>query len=398
MVHNISQKSLLLKPYEEDEQAKKKKLGLFTPGKSHGLDDARDQEETRVYEEENQNKFVLYKRFGHHNENVMRVISVDEVPDAKEVWQVVIKVKASTISMNDCYIRRGIWHETIDLPATPGFDVVGTIVDLGAKAMAAGFDYGDAVAACCRTGGNARYIVLHYNDLTVVPGNVDSAQAVCVVSTYMTAYQALHRCKQTQGKHGTLEGSNILVTEGNSPIGQAVIELAQRAGVSKIFVTAKKIYHKMLHDQGVCPLPLDTNMWLPLFRGKMDLVIDGLCQDGYDSPHRALNSNGHLVTIGMSSVLDNAVQGICGTPFDSMVQKFKTSYLLSRTTRYCPYESSKHRHAEWKHDLEYLMELLARGKINPKVHSRVTLSDVAYIHQQLETEDVNGIVVCKPWK
>jgi NADPH:quinone reductase-like Zn-dependent oxidoreductase len=100
----------------------------------------------------------------------------------------------------------------------------------------------------------------------------------------------------------------------------------------------------------------------------------------------------------MSSVLDNAVQGICGTPFDSMVQKFKTSYLLTRTTRYCPYESCKQRYAEWKHDLEYLMELLARGKINPKVHSRVTLSDVPYIHQLLETEDVHGVIVCKPWK
>jgi hypothetical protein len=94
MVHVISQKSLLLRPYEE-EQTKKKKLGHFTSRKSHAVDDARDQEESRVYDEENLNKFVQFKRFGYHNENIMRVILVDEVPVAKEVWQVVIKVKVS---------------------------------------------------------------------------------------------------------------------------------------------------------------------------------------------------------------------------------------------------------------------------------------------------------------
>jgi hypothetical protein len=94
MVHDVSQKSLILKPYEE-ENIKKIKRAAFTSGKSKIADDARDQEESRVYEEEKVNKFIQYKRFGHNNENIMRVIAVDEVPEAKEVWQVVIKVKVS---------------------------------------------------------------------------------------------------------------------------------------------------------------------------------------------------------------------------------------------------------------------------------------------------------------
>ena len=256
-------------------------------------------------------------------------------------------LQASTVSLNDCYIRRGIWHQSIALPNTPGFDVVGTIESMGIEAEAAGFDYGEAVACCCRTGGNARYIILHYQDLCSVPGNVDSAQAACIISTYMTAYQALHRCKP-RGPRESLEGSNILVTAGNGPIGQAVIELAQRAGASKIFATAAKKYHEALHDQGVCPLPLDAKMWLPLVRGKMDIVVDGVCQDGYASPHAALNYRGHLVVTGMNLINDGAERGYCGTPVDAMVQRFKSGYLLSRTTRYCPYESSQFKPAEWK--------------------------------------------------
>jgi len=70
-------------------------------------------------------------------------------------------------------------------------------------------------------------------------------------------------------------------------------------------------------------------------------VVDGVCQDGYASPHAALNYRGHLVVTGMNLINDGAERDCCGTPVDAMVQRFKSGYLLSRTTRYCPYESSR---------------------------------------------------------
>lgn len=225
--------------------------------------------------------------------------------------------------------------------------MIGTIVAMGDDVEGAGFDYGDAVAACCRTGGNARYCILHYKDLTQAPGNVDSAQAACVITTYMTAYQALHRCKP-RGPKQTLEGVNILVTGGNSAVGKAVIELAHRAGASKIFATAAKKHHAELNEKGVCPLPLDSKLWLPLVKGKMDIVIDGICQDGYDSPRQALNSRGHLVIIGMTLLMNAAEPGMCGTPFDTAMAHFKAGWLMTSTTRYCPYESSQKKPEEWK--------------------------------------------------
>lgn len=225
--------------------------------------------------------------------------------------------------------------------------MIGTIIAMGDDVEAAGFDYGDAVAACCRTGGNARYAVLDFHDLTPAPGNVDSAQAACIISTYMTAYQALHRCKP-RGPKQTLEGVNILVTGGNGTIAKAVIELAHRAGASKIFATAAKRHHAELTEQGVCPLPLDSKMWLPLVKGKMDIVIDGICQDGYASPHAALNPKGHLIVIGMTLLMNAAEPAMCGTPLDTAVAYFKSGWMMGNTTRYCPYESSKRRPEEWK--------------------------------------------------
>jgi len=343
------------------------------------------------------NKFVTYKQFGMYAEEVSRVIAIDELPEIQSESEVIVKVKASTVTLKDCYIRRGIWHEPISLPATPGFDVVGTIHDMGSEAEARNFDIGDAVAVCCKVGGNARYAVVQAKDMVRVSGSVDSAQAVAVVSTYMTAYQALHRCKP-RGSRETLEGTNILVTGGNGPVGRAIIELAMRAGASKIFATADRQYHSMLNQMGVCPLSLDSEKWLPLVRGKMDIVIDGICQDGYSSPKEALHPRGHLIVIGMTMLMNDATMGMCGTPFDLAYQRFSANWLMSRTTQYCPYESSQLRPAEWKHDLGYLFALLERGKIKPVVAKRISLDLVPETHQAMEDGLIDGMVVCKPWK
>jgi len=255
---------------------------------------------------------------------------------------------------------------------------------------------GDAVGACCRTGGNARYAVVPSRDLIKIPGSVDSAQAASVITNYMTAYQALHRIKPRARKE-TLEGKNILVTGGNGPIGQAIIELGFRAGVGKIFVTAEESFHGTLHEQGVCPLPLDAAKWLPLVKGKMDVVIDGICQDGYASPRAALNRTGHLIIIGMTLVMGSSERGWFGTPLDASVQAFATKF-MTRTTSYDPYQWSQNYPMEWKHDLDYLMQLLERGKISPTVTKRISLDGVAQAQKEIEAGKFNGLYVCKPWK
>lgn len=343
------------------------------------------------------NRFVEYTEFGSNPMQKMRVISINEVPALNNPSDVVVKVKASLVSLKDCYIRRGIWPAKISLPNISGFELVGSVIAMGADVQQEGvINIGDAVGACVRNGGNARYAVVPSRDLVQIPGGVDSAQAASVITNYMTAYQALHRVKP-RGRKETLEGSNILVTGGNGPIGQAIIELGFRAGANKIFVTAEEKFHAALHEQGVCPLPLDATEWLPLVKGKMDIVIDGICQDGYASPRAALNKKGHLIITGMTLVMNASERGWFGTPMDASVQAFATKF-MTQTTSYDPYESSQNNRSEWKHDLDYLMQLLERKKISPSVTKRITLDAVPTAQKELEAGNVNGLIVCKPWK
>ena len=46
--------------------------------------------------EENINKYVQYQTNGLLATDVCRVIAIDEVPEVKESWQVVVKVKVCT--------------------------------------------------------------------------------------------------------------------------------------------------------------------------------------------------------------------------------------------------------------------------------------------------------------
>lgn len=96
MVHDVSQRSLLVQPYEEA-IAKKKKKAFFHSGKPKAEQDAREQEDTYVSKEEIVNRYVQYRSFGLVTEDVCRIISVDEIPCATEIWHVVIKIKVRLV-------------------------------------------------------------------------------------------------------------------------------------------------------------------------------------------------------------------------------------------------------------------------------------------------------------
>ena len=79
-------------------------------------------------------------------------------------------------------MRKGInlGSTPLELPATPGSDVVGNIVKVGLSCK--NFKVGDRVAALVQNGGNARYAVIAEDSLVSVPRSLDSAEA-CLLYT-----------------------------------------------------------------------------------------------------------------------------------------------------------------------------------------------------------------------
>jgi NADPH:quinone reductase len=110
------------------------------------------------------------------------------IPKAAEVR---VKVLAAGVSLPDVLAREGVHPETPRVPYTPGWDLVGTVDQLGEGVT--GFELRQTVAAMPIHGCYAQYVCVPQRKLVPVPAGVDAAEAVAVVLNYITAYQMLHR-------------------------------------------------------------------------------------------------------------------------------------------------------------------------------------------------------------
>jgi NADPH:quinone reductase-like Zn-dependent oxidoreductase len=244
-------------------------------------------------------------------------------------------------------------------------DAIGSILKWGKNVTQ--WKEGDRVAVLLRTGGNARYVNVPANSLVEVPRILDNAEAACMVTTYMTAYQSLKLACRSLKPMPTpvpppptttttmtfkskaavapkperfLQGRRVLITEGISPIGQALIQLCALAGADQIFATAPETRHRYIKSVlRAKPLPLDPKVWLPMVQGKMDVVFDGSCDDGFESPHAAMTQRGVMVVFGMSSLLSKEEPGFWGAPMTAYWAKLKGQMLLSNTKSYECWES-----------------------------------------------------------
>lgn len=288
------------------------------------------------------------------------------------------------------------------MPATPGFDAVGTIIQLGEQVSeVSSCKVGDRVAALLRTGGNARYVNIPASSLVKVPQGVDTTQAACIVSTYMTAFQALDLARASSDSESSLEGKKVLVTGGNGPVGRAVIQLARLAKADAVYATAYGRDHPDLEAIGAIALPFSSKDWLPKVQGAMDIVIDGVCVDTYSSPHAALNPNGHLVCIGMTSLLYSSKKpGLFGLPTAARWASIKAHCFMTRTTTYELWHSFYNEPELFKSDLEYLFCLAKERTIKPEISKLIPLSEVADAQDRLETGNAppGGQMICIPGK
>jgi len=346
---------------------------------------------------------VIYNTYGEQASKVCNLVLRENLPVPKGPLDVIVQVDASTVSLQDCIIRRGMWYQSVPLPATPGFDAVGTIIQLGEEVSeVSSFKVGDRVAALVRTGGNARYVNVPAASLVKIPLGVDATQAACIVSTYMTAFQALDLARASTDQESSLEGKKVLVTGGNGPVGRAVIELARLAKADAIYATAYGRDHPDLESMGAIALPFSSEDWLPKVQGSMDIVIDGVCVDNYASPHAALNSTGQLICIGMTSKLYSSKGPgmlIGGYPAAARWASIKACF-MTRTTTYELWSSFYNEPELFKSDLEYLFSLAKGRAIKPSVSKLIPLSEVADAQERLETGNVppGGQIVCIPWK
>jgi NADPH:quinone reductase-like Zn-dependent oxidoreductase len=300
-----------------------------------------------------------------------------------------IRVLACGVGATDITMRRGYYPFAPKIPFVQGYDVVGTIDAVGAGVN--NIAVGDKVCALTVHGGHAELLNREAADFVKVPPGLDDAEVVALILNYATAYQMIHRVARQEA------GQTALVTGANGGVGQALLELLRVAGVTT-YGAAGKRSHELVRKLGGIPIegreaPADRSLRAVLPEG-VDVAYDALGGRFTAQCIRATKKGGRVIGYGFSG----AVSGT-GNPsflatgrgyFDLYVRTLVTGRKRSFYGITALYRKDKQ---PFHDDLPQLFELLAAGKIKPKISARLPLLDARKANEMMEAGGVDGKIV-----
>jgi NADPH2:quinone reductase len=241
-------------------------------------------------------KRVVVDHFG--GPEVLMVVE-DEVP-RPGLGEVRVRVLAAGVSFTDAQLRVGTYLGVPKPPFTPGYDLVGIVEELGPGCSR--LKVGDRVASLTVWGADAERVCVLEENAVEVPDDLDPAEVVSLVLTYMTAYQLLHRTAKVT------RGESVLVHGAAGRVGTAVNELGAVAGL-RMYGTCAARDRGAVERLGAVAIDYQSEDFLARVRelpGKgVDVVLDGLGGGLSLRSFRALRPGGRLVVFGHSATLVN---------------------------------------------------------------------------------------------
>jgi NADPH:quinone reductase-like Zn-dependent oxidoreductase len=329
------------------------------------------------------NARVVLKAFG-GAEN-LGVVRGEPMPTPGK-GQVRVRVLAATVQFTDVIIRKGIYPDLKEKPPfTPGYDVVGEITAIGPGVT--GFSIGDRVADMTMIGSWAEHRLLEADRLTRVPDGVDPAQAAALVLSGMTAYQLLHRHAHVK------KGQKALVIGAAGAVGQQLLALGKIAGL-ELLGTARGEHADLIASFGATPIDYRREDWVKA-AGGVDVVFDGIAEDGFRKSWRALRAGGFLSAYGFSA---GVTSGASVMAIGMLFARLFFWDLLPNGKRAGFYSISalREKHPQWfREDLAALFALLAEGKLAPRVQA-ITLDEVPEASRKVEAGGLDAKPVYVP--
>lgn len=175
-----------------------------------------------------------------------------------------------------------------------GFECAGVVAQVGGDVT--GYQVGDRVIALAN-GSLATYVTLGVDRIAPMPAGSSFAQAATLPVAMLTAYYGLHTLAHIQ------PGDRVLIHAAAGGVGQAAVQLAQRAG-AEIFATASPGKWAFLRQMGVQHVMnsrtlefADEVMRLTGGAG-VDIVLNSLTEGFIDQSFGVLAQGGRFVEIG----------------------------------------------------------------------------------------------------
>jgi trans-2-enoyl-CoA reductase len=182
---------------------------------------------------------VVYERHG-NPADVLRVESRPWPTPAPD--QAVVEMRAAPINPADLNQIEGKYPVRPELPATPGFEGAGIVVDAGANVS--NISAGTLVILPHNLGTWREAVAVKASDLVAVPAGIDSVHAAMLKINPMTAWRLLHDYVDLKS------GDWLIQNAANSAAGRAVIQIARELDCKTVNIVRREELIDELRAEG----------------------------------------------------------------------------------------------------------------------------------------------------
>ena len=307
-------------------------------------------------------------------------LEVQEIePPTPAADQVIVRVRAVGLNFLDTLMTRGKYQFKPPLPFSPGGEVAGDVLALGANVR--GLNVGDKVCAFVSWGGAREQMAVAAASVIKMPDAVDYVTAAGISVTYGTAMHGL--CDR-----GRLQsGQTVAVLGASGGAGLAAVEIAKLMGARVIAAASSAEKLDVCKDHGADDLlnysETDGKEGLrALTDGRgVDVIYD--CVGGpYAEPAlRAIAWMGRYLVIGFAA---------------GDIPKFPINLMLLKSCdvvgvfwgQQVARDPDQHRD-----NMEQVLDWVAEGKLKPHVHATYPLEDTGTAIRLLDQRIVKGKVI-----
>jgi NADPH2:quinone reductase len=309
------------------------------------------------------------------------------IPEPK-LGEVLVKAHAMGVGIPDVSIRKGTYAWMPPLPCTPGTEMAGTVEKVGAGVTDRRVGqrvYVTARERPQRGGCYAEYITTPADGTFVIPDGVEM-EAGATLANYQVAYHLMRDGVRTR------PGDRVLVYGAAGGMGNALIDMCKADGLEVIGVASGEARCKFAKDMGADHV-IDRKredvakrvMEITGGRG-CDVIVDPVAGDTVAQNVKLLAVMGTLLIYGglggrEQGDLAAAMRGSMGRC--PAIRRFSIHYLDHDVER---------RRA----GMRDILDMLARGKLRPRIGLKLPLRDAAKAHEMMEKGEVLAKLVLVP--
>lgn len=319
------------------------------------------------------------------------VLQVQEQPDPElGVGEVRIEVAAAGVNFADVLARIGLYPDAPKPPCVIGYEVAGTILELGAGV--GGLSPGQRVMAGTKFGGYASQVAVPAGDVSPLPEGLSFEQGAAIPVNYATAWAAL------VDYGGLRRGERVLVHSAGGGVGIAATQIAKHLG-AEVYGTASSAKHERIRELGVDHAHDYTRDGWDRGLPKFDVILDAIGGPSFRRSYSQLRAGGRLVAFGASAVMSGqrrnlvtALRAVARMPRFNMLKQMAESKAvigLNMLTLWKDRQTLE----PW---ISPLRALLEQGVIEPVVGGEFSFEEAGAAHTMLAERRNIGKVVLIP--